>query len=112
MRKNCSQVVLENFFEPCVLFLLSKKESYGYELIRSLNENCYCDVNAGNLYRTMKRLVGGGFVSRRKTKSDIGPDRVIYTLTETGKKYLGQWIVDLERQNKAITNLINNYRKI
>lgn len=112
MRKNCSQVVLENFFEPCVLFLLSKNESYGYELIRNLNENCYCEVNAGNLYRTMKRLVGDGFVSKKKIKSEIGPDRILYSITDSGKKYLDQWIINLERQNKAISSLINNYKKL
>ena len=36
MRTNCSQVVVENFFEPGILYLLLKKSSYGYEIKKAL----------------------------------------------------------------------------
>ncbi len=110
MRSHCSQVVVENFFEPCVLFLLSKDESYGYELIRKLNENCRCQVNPGNLYRNLRRLTKKRYIIKKTVKSAIGPKKFIYGITDTGRSLLAQWIAALEKQNQAISALIKNYK--
>jgi len=111
MRKFCSQVVVENFFEPCVLFLLLKKPSYGYELNKMLKENCDCQVNIGNLYRGLNRLVNDKYITKKVSKSSLGPARTVYGITKSGKVYLSTWIAGLEKQNKTIARLINNYKK-
>ncbi len=111
MRNSCTQVVLENFFEPCTLFLLLKGSSYGYDIQKQLKENCSCNVNIGNLYRCLSRLQKQGHVTRVGVKSEIGPIRYSYTITPAGKKYLKQWIKALKQQNKVISLLINNYNK-
>lgn len=110
MRENCSHVVIENFFEPCVLFLLSKKNSYGYELKKDLIESCVCSVNTGNLYRGLSRLVKNKMIVKQKLKSEIGPDRVIYEITNDGKRLLSEWISQLEKQNEVIASLIHKYK--
>ena len=109
MRTQCSPAVLENFFEPCVLYLLLKKSSYGYELIKQLSHSCSCPVNTGNLYRGLNRLAGQNAISKRMIQGTIGPKRIMYTITVEGKKLLREWIIDLRRQNKAITLLISRY---
>ncbi len=111
MRTNCSHVVLENFFEPCTLYLLTKGSSYGYDIQRQLKENCTCDVNIGNLYRCLSRLLKQGYITRVGIKSEIGPKRYSYTITDTGKIYLKSWIVALEQQSKVINLLVKNYKK-
>lgn len=110
MRKYCSQAVLENFFEPCVLYLLLKKPGYGYELSKKLKESCHCQVNIGNLYRGLSRLVKSGNISKTMVKSEIGPMKAVYTITPAGKKYLAAWIDSLSVQQKAISKLITNYK--
>ena len=110
MRTNCSHVILENFFEPCVLFLLSEKSSYGYELTKNLEGRCGCSVNVGNLYRGLRKLVGNKDIERKKVKSELGPNRVMYEITPKGKLLLKDWIVGLEEQNRAISKLIKNYK--
>jgi len=112
MRKHCSQVVLENFFEPCILYLLLEKPGYGYELSKSLRDNCDCQVNIGNLYRCLNRLVKQGYVTKNTVESSIGPNRTIYEITGDGKSYLNEWIENLKKQNKTIVKLITNYQKI
>lgn len=112
MRENCSHVIIENFFEPCVLFLLSKKKSYGYELKKELVESCVCSVNTGNLYRGLSKLVKNGQIIKQKMKSEIGPDRVIYEITDGGKRLLSEWINQLEKQNEVIANLIRKYKSL
>jgi len=112
MRNNCSQVIIENFFEPGILYLLLKKPSYGYEIQKSLKRNCICDVSVGNLYRCLSRMQKQGYIKKEETKSKIGPKRVSYTITQEGKIYLANWIESLKKQKKVISSLINNYQKI
>ena len=112
MRTNCSQVVVENFFEPGILYLLLKKSSYGYEIQKALKEDCICEVNIGNLYRCLSRMQKQGFVTRESIKGTIGPKRYSYTITKEGKTYLSSWIESLKKQKKVISSLINNYKKI
>ncbi|NCO88563.1 hypothetical protein AUK04_01720 [Candidatus Roizmanbacteria bacterium CG2_30_33_16] len=112
MRTNCSQVVVENFFEPGILYLLLKKSSYGYEIKKALKNDCICEVNIGNLYRCFSRMQKHGYISRESMKSKIGPKRYSYTITQKGKIYLATWIESLKKQKKVISSLINNYQKI
>ncbi len=112
MRTNCSQVVVENFFEPGILYLLLKKPSYGYEIQKELKQSCICEVNIGNLYRCLSRMQKQGYATREEIKSTIGPSRFSYSITDNGKKYLFHWIESLKKQKKVISSLINNYQKI
>ncbi len=110
MRKFCSQVVIENFFEPCILFLLLKKSSYGYELFQDLRNYCKCSVNIGNLYRGLNRLAKTGHILKTRMKSPKGPNKTVYSLSPKGKELLETWILELEKQNKIVQALIKNYR--
>ena len=112
MRKNCSQVILENFFEAGILYLLLQKPSYGYEIKKALRENCICEVNAGNLYRCLAYLEKQQYIRRKASKSSIGPQRYNYTITSQGKKYLAAWIKALKKQQQIISSLIINYQKL
>jgi len=112
MRNNCSQVIIENFFEPCVLYLLLKKPSYGYELNKKLKENCSCQTNIGNLYRSLNKLVKQNQIKKSILKSEIGPRKIVYNITPSGKKLLSNWINNLSKQNEIINKLIKNYKKI
>jgi len=112
MRNNCSQVVVENFFEPGVLYLLMKKPSYGYEIQKDLKKNCICEVNIGNLYRCLSRLKKQGYIDRMAMESKIGPKKYSYTITKEGKIYLSNWIKSLKKQKDVISLLIKNYQKI
>lgn len=111
MRNNCSQVVIENFFEPGILYLLMKKSSYGYEIQKSLKKNCICEVNIGNLYRCLSRMKKQGYITSVIVKSKIGPKKLSYSITKEGKIYLGSWIESLKKQNKVIDLFIKNYQK-
>jgi len=112
MRQYCSQVIIENFFEPCILYLLLKKSSYGYDMQKQLKENCSCDVNIGNLYRCLARMQKAEYITRKSMKSEIGPKRFEYTITTKGKSYLAGWIRELEKQSGIINLLVTNYKKI
>jgi len=112
MRNNCTYTVLENFFEPCALFLLLRKPSYGYEIQQKLTDECMCSANMGNLYRCLSRMSKQGYVMKEAQKSSIGPTKYIYTITDKGQAHLASWIRALETQEKSIRNLITHYHSI
>jgi len=102
--------VLENFFEPCLLYLLMKKPGYGYELFHELKRSCICTVNIGNMYRKLNALAKDGYVAKSKVKGTAGPDKTVYEITPAGRAYLETWIENLEKQNETINALITNYK--
>ena len=112
MRTNCSQVVVENFLEPGILYLLMKTPSYGYEIQKALKEGCICEVNIGNLYRCLSRMHKLGYLTQESVKGTMGPKRFSYAITKEGKIYLASWIESLKKQKNIISSLINNYQKI
>jgi PadR family transcriptional regulator PadR len=111
MRKVCGKVVVENFFEPCVLTLLMSGPSYGYELKSRLNDQCSCQVDIGNLYRSLNRMQKDGYVTKRKVAGEAGPDRQIYSITARGKGLLAGWMEELDETVKMINKLVNNYKR-
>ena len=111
MKKVCRKVVVENFFEPCVLSLLMIKPSHGYELKTDLDKKCACRADMGNLYRSLSKLQKNGFVLKKKEESQVGPAKQVYAITAKGKKLLAEWILELEDEVKVIKKLINNYKE-
>jgi len=110
MRKSCSKVVIENLFEPCLLFLLLQKPSYGYEIKLNLNEKCGCLANIGNLYRCLARLEKDGQIAKKSVAGTKGPERIMYSITSSGKKLLAEWMTELERESAKLTKLITHYK--
>lgn len=111
MRKSCSKVIIENFFEPCLLLLLLQKPSYGYEIKADLDQKCGCQANIGNLYRCLARLEKAGHVTKKSALGEKGPERIFYHITPSGKILLGEWMAELESEASKITRLITHYRK-
>lgn len=110
MRKSCNKVVIENFFEPCLLFLLLQKPSYGYEIKADLDKKCGCMANMGNLYRCLSRLEKAGHILQRKSPGEKGPERLFYHITDSGKKLLAFWMSELEAEAAKLTTLITHYK--
>lgn len=111
MRIGCPQVIIENYFEPCILFAIMKKPSYGYDIQKELKEKCVCKVNTGNLYRCLNRFEKVGYVTRKITESTKGPTRKLYEITKEGKMYLHTWMESLENQQAIVNLLLIQYKK-
>lgn len=68
--------------ELCVLSLLSKKDCYGYELISKISERIY--ISDGTIYPILRRLSREGFFTTYLRKSQEGPPRKYYKITQLG----------------------------
>jgi PadR family transcriptional regulator PadR len=70
--------------ELCVLALLSRQDSYAYEIASRLSEAI--GMGEGTIYPLMRRLQADGLVETYLVESPAGPSRKYYKLTEAGQR--------------------------
>jgi PadR family transcriptional regulator, regulatory protein PadR len=80
--------MLKGSLEGCVLEIISREKTYGYEIAQRLRDLGFRDVVEGTVYTILVRLENNKLVSIEKKPSDIGPPRKFYTLTKAGRKEL------------------------
>lgn len=80
--------MLKGSLEGCVLEIISRQQTYGYEITKKLNTLGFTDVVEGTVYTILVRLEKKGLVDVEKKPSDMGPPRKFFTLNDTGKKEL------------------------
>ena len=81
--------------EGCVLEILSRQETYGYEITRRLNQLGFDDGVEGTVYTILLRLERQGLVEAEKRPSLVGPPRKCYRLNRAGwekrKQFWDRW---------------------
>jgi PadR family transcriptional regulator, regulatory protein PadR len=80
--------MLKGSLEGCVLEIISRGKTYGYEITAQLKKLGFEDVVEGTVYTILVRLEKNKLVSTEKETSVIGPPRKFYTLTKTGQNEL------------------------
>ena len=83
--------LMKGILEGCVLGIIEKGETYGYEILSELERVGFDDVGEGTLYPVLTRLDKKGFISCRKAKSPLGPIRKYYSITEVGSRHLASF---------------------
>lgn len=87
--------MLKGVLEGCVLEIISRKETYGYEITRQLNALGFTDVVEGTVYTILVRLEKNKLVDIEKRPSDMGPPRKFYALNDAGceelQKFWERW---------------------
>ena len=70
--------------ELCVLSLLSRGDSYAYEIASRLAAGI--DMGEGTIYPLMRRMQDEKLVETYLVESPAGPPRKYYKLTDTGRR--------------------------
>jgi PadR family transcriptional regulator, regulatory protein PadR len=87
--------MLKGVLEGCVLEIISRRETYGYEITRQLNALGFSDVVEGTVYTILIRLEKSKLVDTSKKPSDMGPPRKFFALNDAGReelqKFWGKW---------------------
>lgn len=94
--------IKKGLLDICVLYAISRKESYGYKIIDDLKG--IVDVSESTLYPILKRLENCGALETF-TRQHAGRLRRYYKITPAGLKRLKEGKRDLEE-------IILIYRKI
>lgn len=80
--------MLKGVLEGCVLEIINREETYGYEITRRLNALGFTDVVEGTVYTILVRLEKNNLVNIEKKMSDMGPPRKFFSLNDAGRTEL------------------------
>lgn len=83
MLENLTEM-LKGVLEGCVLEIISREKTYGYEITRKLNALGFAEVVEGTVYTILVRLEKNKLVDIEKKPSDMGPPRKFYALNDAG----------------------------
>lgn len=87
--------MLKGVLEGCVLEIISRGDTYGYEITRRLNALGFADVVEGTVYTILLRLEKNKLVEITRKSSDMGPPRKFFSLNDAGreelKKFWEKW---------------------
>ncbi len=97
--------MLKGVLEGCVLEIISRRETYGYEITRQLNALGFQDVVEGTVYTILVRLEKNKLVEINKKPSDMGPPRKFFTLNDAGRKELQKFWVKWEFVSSKMNEL-------
>jgi PadR family transcriptional regulator PadR len=76
--------LLKGVLEGCILEVISRQPTYGYDITQQLRKLGFADVVEGTVYTILLRLEKNGLVQIAKKPSEVGPPRKFYTLADTG----------------------------
>lgn len=104
--------LLKGILEGCILLIISKEKTYGYEIIIKLHQYGLTSVSDGSIYPILLRLQKKGYIIGTKQKSSTGPSRKYYSLTIKGREYLNGFIKNWEQLCYVMNKLLekNNIR--
>ncbi|WP_275581452.1 PadR family transcriptional regulator [Amphibacillus cookii] len=97
--------MLKGVLEGCVLEIINRKETYGYEITRQLNDLGFTDVVDGTVYTILVRLEKNRLVEITKKPSDKGPARKFYVLNDAGREELQRFWEKWEFLSSKINQL-------
>ena len=92
----------KGILDLCVLYAISKSESYGYKIISDLQG--IIDISESTLYPILKRLEAGGYLLTR-TAEHGGRLRRYYKITDSGLEKLNSGRNDLLEINTIYKKL-------
>ncbi|MFN7251403.1 MAG: PadR family transcriptional regulator [Anaerobacillus sp.] len=97
--------LLKGILEGCILAIISRQSVYGYELSMKL-QNYGLDVSEGSIYPILLRLQKEKLIRGEVIKSQTGPDRKYYFLTEKGINALEEFQVHWTEIKKPVDLLL------
>lgn len=80
--------LLKGVLELAVLAVIARGETYGYEILSTLEGAGFEGVGDASVYGTLRRLEHAGHLSSRLEASDSGPARKYYAVTPSGAAQL------------------------
>ncbi len=104
---------MTRFVEPCILFFLSQKPSYGYELMEEISRFGFekSRPDPALVYRMLRYLEKEGFVSSKWDTGGTGPAKRNYTITAKGLKLLHEWADAISIRKAVLEQFLDKYNE-
>jgi PadR family transcriptional regulator, regulatory protein PadR len=92
----------------CVLALLSRQDSYAYEIASRLAEDI--GMGEGTIYPLMRRMQTDGLVKTYLVESASGPSRKYYRLTAAGRAAFVAQRAEWDLFARAVDSIVGDRR--
>ncbi len=99
--------LMKGILEGCVLSVIARGETYGYEILGVLADAGFEELGEGTRYPVLTRLDKNGLILCRKAKSPLGPVRKYYSVTAAGKKELEDFIERYRALSRSAEQILN-----
>lgn len=99
-------LILRGVLDICLLALLREQPVYGYELTERLAERDLL-VAGGSSYPLLARLEKAGLVESESRRSESGPPRKYYSLTDAGRRALAEGTAEWSTVARSVTALLD-----
>lgn len=100
-----STQMLKGVLEGCLLAVIARGETYGYEMIEKLEWFGFHMVSEGSIYPVLIRMQKEGLVSTVMKASPTGPKRKYYSITPEGLKELAGFEARWKELSQAVNAL-------
>jgi PadR family transcriptional regulator PadR len=97
--------IKKGLLELCILNLLERESTYGYEIVKRLTAIPGLVITEGTVYPLLSRLKREGVISSRMVESTSGPVRRNYVLTAHGRRHLAELNHSWREISEAVTSL-------
>src|SRR5437879_89424 len=98
--------LLKGVLELAVLAVIAQGETYGYEILSTLEHAGLAGVGDASVYGTLRRLEQGGHLTSRLEASGAGPARKYYSVTRAGIDQLRDGTAAWSTINDALGKLV------
>lgn len=61
------------------------------------------------MYTTLRRMEKEGLLRSGWVKSDSGPDRRVYSITENGREHLKEWLEMIKKRKRMMEKILSFY---
>ena len=98
--------MLKGMLDGSLLALISKGETYGYEITEKLQQHHFPIVSEGSIYPVLMRLQKNNLVTTVMRKSPSGPKRKYYLITPEGEAELIQFKAQWEELSHGVASIL------
>jgi DNA-binding PadR family transcriptional regulator len=100
--------------EPFLLLELLREPSYGYDLIRRLDEYGFRRATAepAVVYKMLRSMEDDQSIQSQWSTKESGPARRYYEITDHGRVVLQQRVFHLRRYLERVNRLIGEYQRM
>lgn len=97
--------MLKGTLEGCILKIISRQKTYGYEISQQLQQYGFADISEGTIYPLLLRLEKSGLITAEYRESSLGPRRKYFSLSPEGEAELSEFYANWKELEQAINNL-------
>ena len=99
--------LMRGTLEGCILKILSKSTSYGYEIVTTLLGYGFKDIKEGTIYPLLVRLEKKGIITSEMRPSPLGPSRKYYSITPDGVEYLNEFKTNWKQISQSVNHIFD-----